>query len=161
MTVVRSSLFLAAAVLVLTTGFKTGPALFAQGPPPQPAPAGITTSRTWTDADYDKIMKEVGATVALLRKSIEGQNAETTKEQAEKLETLFEDADDFWHSRNVHDAMGFADDAAEHADHIEDAADGKDFAKAAEHLKLLQATCANCHGKFRDKAPDGTFRIKP
>ena len=152
---VRSSLFLGAAVLVLAVS------IAAQDKPPQPAPSGITTARTWTDADLDKIMKEVGATVALLRKSIDGQNAETAKQQADKLELLFEDVDDFWNARNVRDAADLADDAAEHADHVEDAADEKDFAKAAEHLKMLQSMCATCHGKYRDKSPDGGYRIKP
>jgi len=155
MTLVRSSLFVASAALVGAV------AITAQGPPPQPAPSGITTARTWTDADYDKIMKEVGATAGLLRKSIDGQNGEMAKQQADKLEMLFEEADDFWNSRNVDDAQDLADDAAEHAEHIEDAVDDKDFTKAAEHMKLLQGTCAACHGKFRDKAPDGTYRIKP
>jgi cytochrome c556 len=152
---VRASLSLGAAVFVLAVS------IAAQDKPPQPAPSGITTARTWTDADLDKIMKEVGATVALLRKSVDGQNAETAKQQADKLELLFEDVDDFWNARNVRDAADFADDAAEHADYVEDAADEKDFAKAAEHLKLLQSMCATCHGKYRDKSPDGGYRIKP
>lgn len=153
--IVRSSFCLPLAVLIAAV------AIAAQGPPPTPAATGLTTARTWTDADYDKIMKEVGATVGLLRKSIDGQNAELAKQQADKLELLFEEADDFWNARNVRDAADWADDAAEHADHIEDAADDKDFTKAAEHMKLLQGTCATCHGKYRDKAPDGSFRIKP
>jgi hypothetical protein len=155
MNLVRSSLLLTAVLLLAVV------TITAQGPPPQPAPVGITTARTWTDTDYDKIMKEVGATVALLRKSIEGQNAEMAKQQADKLEMLFEEADDFWNSRNVRDAAEWADDAAEHADHIEDATDEKDFTKAAEHMKLMQSMCATCHGKYRDKAPDGNYRIKP
>jgi cytochrome c556 len=153
--IVRSSFSLPLAVLIAAV------AIAAQGPPPTPAATGLTTARTWTDADYDKIMKEVGATVGLLRKSIDGQNAELAKQQADKLELLFEEADDFWNARNVRDAADWADDAAEHADHIEDAADDKDFTKAAEHMKLLQGTCTTCHGKYRDKAPDGSFRIKP
>lgn len=155
MILVRSGLCLSTAFLVAAI------VVTAQGPPPTPAGAGITTARTWTDADYDKIMKEVGATVALLRKSVEGQNVELAKQQADKLELLFEEADDFWNARNVRDAADWADDAAEHADHVEDAADEKDFTKAAEHMKLLQGTCATCHGKYRDKAPDGSYRIKP
>lgn len=155
MTVVRSISILAAAALIGAV------AMSAQGPPPQPAPSGMTLARTWTDTEYDKIMKDVGATVGLLRKSVEGQNAEMAKQQADKLEMLFEEADDFWSARNVSDARDLADDAAEHADHIEDAVDDKDFIKAAEHLKLLQGTCAACHGKYRDKGPDGSYRIKP
>lgn len=156
MNYVRSSLLLAIAVLVAAVS------ITAQGPPsPTPAPSGITSARTWTDADLDKIMKEVGSTVALLRKSVDGQNAEMAKQQSDKLELLFEDVDDFFNARNVRDAADIADDAAEHADHVEDAADEKDFTKAAEHLKMLQSACAACHGKYRDKAADGSYRIKP
>jgi len=155
MNLVRSSLLLAAVLLI-------GAVIHAaQGPPPTPAPTGLTTSRTWTDADLDRIMKEVGATVALLRKALDGQTADLAKQHADKLEMLFEDVDDFWNARNVDDAEDWADDAAEHADHIEDAVDGKDFAKAGEHFKLLQAQCSTCHTKYRDKAPDGSYRIKP
>ncbi|HXG88879.1 MAG TPA: hypothetical protein VNJ02_11120 [Vicinamibacterales bacterium] len=153
MNAVRSSLILAAAVLV-------GAVTMVGQAPPQPA-ASMTMAKTWTDADYDRLMKEIGPTVGMLRKSIEGQNVEMAKQQADKLEMLFEDVDDFWNARNVDDAEDWADDAAEHADHIEDAADDKDFAKAAEHLKLLQGTCATCHAKYRDKGPDGQWRIKP
>ena len=152
---IRSSLCLSLFLLIAAV------AIAAQGPPPAPAGTGLTTARTWTDADYDKIMKEVGATVGLLRKSLDGQNVELAKQQADKLELLFEEADDFWNARNVRDAADLADDAAEHADRIEDAVDDKDFTKAAEHMKLLQGTCATCHGKYRDKSADGSFRIKP
>jgi cytochrome c556 len=152
---VRSSLCLSLFLLIAAV------AIAAQGPPPAPAGTGLTTARTWTDADYDKIMKEVGATAGLLRKSLDGQNAELAKQQAEKLELLFQEADDFWNARNVRDAADWADDAVEYADHIEDAAGAKDFTKAAEQMKLLQGMCATCHGKYRDKSPDGSFRIKP
>lgn len=131
------------------------------GRAPQPAPTGTTMAKTWTDDDLDRLMKEIGSTVGVMRKAIDGQNAELVKTNADKLEELFEDVDDFWSARNVKDAADIADDAAEHADHVEDAADAKDFTKAAEHAKLLQGTCAACHGKYRDKGPDGQYRIKP
>ena len=156
MTLVRATFLLAASALA---GAVT---MTAQAPAPAPPPAAAAVvAKSWTDADLEKLMKEVGATVGTLRKSIDGQNAEMAKEQADKLESLFEDVDDFWNARNVRDAADTADDAAEHADHIEDAVDGKDFAKAAEHMKMLQATCGSCHTKYRDKGPDGAFRIKP
>ena len=154
MTIGRISMFLAAVALAGAATMK------AQGPP-QPAGTGMTVAKTWTDDDLDKLMKEVNATQAAMRKAIDGQNAELAKTNADKLEELFEQVDDFWSARNVKDAADTADDAAEHAEHIEDAADAKDFAKAAEHAKLLQATCATCHSKYRDKGPDGQYRIKP
>jgi cytochrome c556 len=156
MNFVRSISFVVAAGLV---GAVT---MTAQAPPPPAAPAAaVTTARTWTDADLEKLMKEVNSTVGMLRKSIDGQTADMAKEQADKVEMLFEEVDDFWNARNVRDAADFADDAAEHAEHIEDAVDAKDFAKAAEHMKLLQSMCSTCHTKYRDKGPDGQYRIKP
>ena len=154
MTFVRSTMFLAALALAGVVTIR------AQGPP-QPAGTGITMAKTWTDEDLDKLMKEIGSTQGAMRKAIDGQNAELLKTNADKLEELFEQVDDFWSARNVKDAAEIADDAAEHADHIEDASDAKDFAKAAEHAKLLQGMCASCHTKYRDKGPDGQYRIKP
>ena len=151
MNCVRATFFLAAIALV---GAVT---MTAQAPPPAAAPA----AKTWTDADLDKLMKDIGSTVGMLRKSVDGQNAEMAKEQADKMNHLFEDVDDFWNARNVRDAADWADDAAEHAEHVEDAIDAKDFAKASEHLKMLQSTCGTCHTKYRDKGPDGNYRIKP
>ena len=155
MTLVRSTLFLATVALA---GAVT---IAAQAPPPPPAAPVMTMAKTWTDGDLDRLMKEIGGTVGALRKAIDGQNAELLKTNSDKIEELFEDVDDFWAARNVHDAASIADDAAEHAEHIEDAADAKDFTKAAEHLKLMQGTCASCHMKYRDKGPDGAYRIKP
>ena len=148
-----------AAFLLAAIGLFSAVTMTAQAPPA--APPAAAPARTWTDADLDKLMKDIGGTVGVLRKSIDAQNAETAKEQAGKIEALFEEVDDFWNARNVKDATDMADDAAEHADHVEDAIDAKDFAKAAEHMKLLQSACAGCHTKYRDKAADGGYRIKP
>lgn len=143
MKLVRSMMLFAAAALV---GAVT---ITAQG------------QKNWTDDDYDKLMKEVGATVGALRKAIDGQNAELAKTNATKMVTLFTDTHSFWMSRNVKEAATIANDAMTHAKAVEAAVDAKDFTKAAEHAKTMQGTCAACHKQYRDKAPDGTWRIKP
>jgi cytochrome c556 len=155
MTPLRSSLTAGAFALAAAVS------MAAQGAAPQPAATGTTTAKVWADEDLDKFMKEIGGTLGVMRKAIDGQNPELLKTNADKLEELFEQVDDFWSARNVKDAADLADDAAEHAEHIEDAADAKDFTRAAEHAKLLQGACASCHGKYRDKGPDGQYRIKP
>ena len=100
-------------------------------------------AKTWTDADLDKLMKEIGSTVgAVAQEHRRTERRDWPRTRPTRLKTLFEHVDDFWSARNVKDAADIADDAAEHADHIEDAIDAKDFAKAGEHMKLLQATCA-------------------
>jgi cytochrome c556 len=117
--------------------------------------------KQWTDEDYDKVMKEVGATVGALRKAVDGQNAELAKTNATKMVALFTDVHAFWTARNVKEAATIANSAMTHAKAVEGAVDAKDFTKAAESTKTMQGTCAECHKQYRDKAPDGTWRIKP
>lgn len=140
----RTVMLLAAAVLLGTV------TMTAQG-----------GQKKWADEDLDKLMKEIGGAVGATRKAIEGQNAEVAKTNAAKMGTLFADVQAFWKSRNVADAADTAGEAVKHAKAVESAVDGKDFTKAAEHAKMLQGTCASCHSKYRDKGPDGNYRIKP
>ena len=143
MTRVRSMMLFAAAVLV---GAVT---MTAQG------------QKQWTDEDYDKVMTEVGTTAGALRKAVDGQNAELAKENATKMVTLFTDTHAFWTARHVKEAATIANSALTHAKAVEGAVDAKDFTKAAEHAKTMQGTCAECHKQYRDKGPDGAWRIKP
>lgn len=117
--------------------------------------------KTWSDEDLDKMMKEVGGAFGATRKAIDGQNAELAKTNAAKLGTVFADVQAFWKSRNVTDAATTAGEAVTHAKAVESAIDAKDFTKAAEHAKMLQGACGSCHKQYRDKGPDGNYRIKP
>ncbi len=151
----RSTMVLALGVLVAAIG------LAAQaGQPPRAAGAGLTMNKTMTEADYAALMKQIGPLAGALRKNIEGQMAAETEDTAGKIEDLFDDVEDYWDQHKVADAEDWAEDASDHAGHVEDAAEAKDFGKAAEHLKLLMGTCQTCHTKYRDKAPDGTYMIK-
>lgn len=157
MKLVRTMMLLAAAVMVgaVTMTAQTGQKPTAQDATPQ---AG---QKKWTDDDYDKLMKEVGATVGAMRKAIDGQNAELAKTNASKMVTLFTDAHAFWMQRNVKEAATMANEAVTHAKAVDGAVDAKDFTKASEHAKMLQGTCASCHKQYRDKDPEGNYRIKP
>lgn len=117
--------------------------------------------KKWADEDLDKMMKEIGGSVGAMRKALDGQNAELAKTNAAKVSTLFADVQAFWQSRNVTEAATTSGDAVKHAKAVEGAIDAKDFTKAAEHAKMLQSTCAGCHKQYRDKGPDGNYRIKP
>jgi cytochrome c556 len=132
----------------------------AQQLPPRAAPDGLSTNRTWTDEDLDKVMKQVGSTATNLRKMIDDKAAPATEAHADTLEHFFGEVEDFFDARNLNDAEGWAEDASDHANQIENAAEGKDFAKAAEHLKLLMATCQTCHTKYRERLPDGSYQLK-
>jgi cytochrome c556 len=144
MKLVRTMMMLAAAVLMTTV------TIAAQG-----------GQKQWADEDLDKLMKEIGGAVGATRKAIEGQNTDIAKTNAAKMATAFADVQAFWKSRNVADAADTAGEAMKHATAVEAAVDAKDFTKAAESAKTLQGACASCHMKYRDKGPDGNYRIKP
>lgn len=112
------------------------------------------------EEDFDKLMKEVGATAGSLRKNMEGPAADAVAADARKMVELQKNNAAFWTARQTEDAAEWATAAMNHAAALDKAATGGDMAAAAEHLKLMMGTCGQCHTKYRDKSPDGGFVIK-
>ncbi|MGE5242875.1 MAG: hypothetical protein ACM3SQ_01425 [Betaproteobacteria bacterium] len=109
---------------------------------------------------YQKIMKRIGPAFAELRRSVTESNGDAAKEHAAALTDAFADTQAFWKSRNRPDAINWAQDARKQTESIEkDAAAGKwdDVKKAAG---ALGQQCQACHGAYRDRFDDGSFRIK-
>jgi len=131
-----------------------------QGPPPRTGPSGLTTSRTWTDDDIDKIMKQVGPAAANLRKLIDAQQAPAAEAQADTLEYYFDEVEAFFDARKINEAEELAEQASDQANEVEDALEVTDFAKASGNLKLLMGTCQNCHSKFRERLADGSYQLR-
>lgn len=150
-------------ILVLTSGILTTSIAIAQQsvpPPPRPSTLALSTNSNWTDADYEKMMKQIGAGAGNLRKLLDTKAADAAEAQADTLAKLLDDVEEFWKARKVEDAEKWAETASAHAGHIESAADAQDFAKAGEHLKLLMDTCQACHTKYRERLPDGSYQMK-
>jgi cytochrome c556 len=113
-----------------------------------------------SEEGYDKAMKAVGATVGSMRKNVEAQAADAVAADARKMVELQKGNIAFWTARKTQDAVEWATAAMNHASAVEKAAAAKNRAAAAESMKMLMGTCAQCHGKYRDKAADGTYIIK-
>jgi cytochrome c556 len=82
------------------------------------------------------------------------------KEQATILKTAFTDTEAFWKAKGNTEAMNIATEAKKHADAILINLGLGSLDAAKTSLTPLGATCGNCHGKFRERMDDGTFRIK-
>lgn len=111
--------------------------------------------------DLDATMKRVGPANAALRKSMEAMDAKVAKEQAEILERAFDDVEKFFESRGKHDAHQWAADAKKLVDTIERAVGDSKWDEVKTSANSLGKVCATCHGTYREKAEDGTFRMKP
>ena len=113
-----------------------------------------------SEEDYDKTMKAVGATAGSMRKNLQAMAADAVAADAKKMVDLQKANLAFWTARKAQDATEWAQAALNQAQAVEKAATAKNMDAAAEPMKMLMGTCTQCHDKYRDKAPDGTYIIK-
>ena len=108
---------------------------------------------------FDAVMKKVQPAFAALRTGVSESNADTTKTQTAILKQAFADTEAFFKARGKQDAQQWALEARTHVETLERAAAGKwDDAKAT--LTALQQTCSSCHGVYRERQDDGSYRIR-
>ena len=107
-----------------------------------------------------KIMTKLPPAQAALRKALDGSSAELTKEQATVVKTAFTEIEAFFKSKNNEEATKWAADGKRHADSILMNVANGNFEAAKTSVTPLGATCASCHGKYRERMEDGTYRIK-
>jgi len=115
---------------------------------------------TSDDETLDKVMKRVAPAFTALRGAVDKSDMEKTKENAAILKQAFAETESFWKSKNKADATKWAADARTQADAIDrDVATGKwDAIKTA--ATALGTSCGSCHGVYRERFDDGSYRIK-
>ncbi|MSO36122.1 MAG: hypothetical protein EXQ50_08585 [Acidobacteria bacterium] len=107
-----------------------------------------------------KIMTKLPSTQAAMRKALEGSSADLTKEHATILKTAFTDVEAFFKAKGNEEATKWAADGKRHADSVLMNVANANFDAAKTSITPLGATCASCHGKYRERMEDGTFRMK-
>ncbi len=115
---------------------------------------------TADDLALQKIMTKLPPAQAALRKALDGKDLNLVKEQATVIKTAFTEIEAFWKAKGNTEAMNIATEGKKHADGILFNLGLGHLDAAKTSITPLGATCANCHGKFRDRMDDGTFRIK-
>lgn len=113
------------------------------------------------EEDYDKVMKRIGPAFAELRKGMEASDVEVTKQNARIMKDAFGDTASFWRDQGKSDAVQWAQDARKIADSIERAANDGKWDEVKASAGNVGKTCQSCHGIYRERFDDGTFRIKP
>jgi len=107
-----------------------------------------------------KLMTKLPPAQAALRKALDGSSVDLTKEQATILKDSFTQIEAFWKAKNNEEATKWSADGKKHADSILMNVATGNFEAAKTSVTPLGATCASCHGKYRERMEDGTFRIK-
>jgi cytochrome c556 len=110
---------------------------------------------------FDKVMKGVNPAFAAVRQAVAATTAGTAGESIASLKKSFAETEAFWRKRGKPDAEKWAVDARLQSETLERsiAAGRWDEAKAA--VGALQQACSGCHGTYRERQDDGSYRIKP
>ncbi len=115
---------------------------------------------TTDDVALSKVMKQVGPAFAALRAGIEAGNADTTAKNVAVLKQSFADTEAFWKTKAKPDAVQWAADARKQVDLIAAATVAAKWDDAKAPATTLGQSCASCHGAYRERLEDGTYRIK-
>jgi len=107
-----------------------------------------------------KIMKQVGPANTALRSALDKTDMAVAKENANVLRNMFTQNEAFWKPKGKPDAIKFAEEAKKLSEQINAAIGTGNWDEAKTHANTLGQQCAGCHGAFRERMDDGTFRIK-
>ena len=112
------------------------------------------------EATFQPWMKTVGATGGSLRKNLEAKSGDAAAADAKKLQEVFGKVHGYYEDKKVEDASTFAKTAHDAYGEVADYAAAGKFDEASASLKKASATCGGCHMAHREKAADGTYKMK-
>ena len=107
-----------------------------------------------------KIMTKLPAAQGAVRKTLDSKDAAGAKEQATILKDSFTQIEAFFKAKNNAEATKWAAEGKHHADAILVNLGLNNIEAAKTSITPLGGTCASCHGKYRERMDDGTFRLK-
>jgi hypothetical protein len=115
---------------------------------------------TADDLTLQKIMTKLPAAQGAVRKTLDSKDMPGAKEQATLLKTSFTEIEAFFKTKGNEEAMKWAAEGKNHADAILVNLGLNNIEAAKTSITPLGGTCASCHGKYRERMDDGTFRLK-
>jgi cytochrome c556 len=124
----------------------------AKRPPPPMSPEEEALSRQ---------MKKIGPGFNALRQAVTAANGADAAAHATALNAAFAEAAAFWKPRPHADAIQWTEDAKRESGALAAAARRGDWDAIKASVPKLQSMCSNCHGQYRERLDDGTYRFKP
>jgi cytochrome c556 len=109
---------------------------------------------------FSKVMKRVGPAFNALRQAVSGSDAAAARENTVQLKQAFVETEAFWKTRAKLDAIKWAREARDHVDALALAVSRGQWDEVKTASTSLGQACQSCHGMYRERFDDGTFRIK-
>jgi hypothetical protein len=120
----------------------------------------LPPAMTTDEQAFSAIMQRVGPAFNALRQAISGFTADAAQQQTAVLKPAFAEAEAFWKTRRKPDAIGWADEARRQVDAIERGVSAGKWEEVKTASTALGQACQNCHGAYRERFDDGSYRIK-
>jgi hypothetical protein len=111
------------------------------------------------EADFQKVMRAVGPAAAALRPAVESSNAEVASKNAAILHKGFADTEAFWKPKKAEPTL-WAQNARKGIEAVQAAIAAGKWDDAKAHAATVAQSCGQCHGVYRERFDDGSFRIK-
>lgn len=122
----------------------------------RPLPPPLTPA----EQAFDGAMKKVGPAFTALRQAVTASDVEALQQQAAILRTALGETVGFWKSANKTDALKWAAEARTAVEGVEQTAVRGDWDGVKSGVSALGQVCQNCHGAYRERLEDGTYRMK-
>ena len=108
---------------------------------------------------FQKVMRAVGPAAAALRPAVEASNAEVASKNAAILQKGFADTEAFWKPKKAEPTL-WAQNARKEAEALQASITAGNWTDAKAHATTVAQACGQCHGVYRERFDDGSFRIK-
>ena len=105
-------------------------------------------------------MKQIGPGFNALRQAVTAANSADAAAHAAALNKAFGEAAAFWKPKPHPDAIQWTEDAQRETAAIAAAAGRADWDAVKASVSKTQSFCQDCHGKYRERLDDGTYRFK-
>jgi cytochrome c556 len=122
--------------------------------------AGVWAQTDNDSAEYQGWMKSNASTVADLNKNLAAKDGAAAHTDVRKLQETLAMVMAYWQARNVNDGVRYSLDGTYGLAQVDELISQNKFDEASQALKTAQASCGNCHKVHREKAADGSFKIK-
>ena len=115
---------------------------------------------TADDLALQKIMTKLPPAQGAVRKALDSKDLAESKAQATILKDSFTQIEAFFKAKNMAEPTKWAAEGKSHAEAILVNLGLNNIEAAKTSIAPLGSTCASCHGKYRDRMEDGTFRLR-
>lgn len=111
------------------------------------------------EKQFAEHMKTIQKNMGEVKKGLEG-NAADAVAPAQAIAKAFKASNGYWKANKVTDAMDWTKEASSNAELIAKSAKKGDVEAAKAAFGKVGGSCKTCHTAHREKAADGSYKIK-